>query len=59
MEREFSQQIFKKYSDKKFNDKPSSGGQVLPCRQTDVTKQIVAFCNFANASKKHKDILLH
>jgi hypothetical protein len=28
-------------------------------RQTDMTKQIVAFGNFANALKKQKDILLH
>jgi len=55
MKLEFSQQIFKKCSNIKFLENPSSGSLFVPCRQTDrqtdMTKLIVAFCNFANASK--------
>jgi hypothetical protein len=57
---EISLQIFKKNSNIKFNENPSSGSLVVPFRrtdgqtdrQTDMTKQIVAFRNFANAHKK-------
>ena len=45
-------QIFKKYYDIEFNN-PSSGGRVVLCGRTDVTKQAVAFCNFSKALKKH------
>jgi hypothetical protein len=48
----FSRQIFKKYSNIKFHENPSSGSRVVPCGQTDRTKLIVAFRNFANAPKK-------
>jgi hypothetical protein len=35
MKLEFSPQIFKKYSNIKFHETPSSENQVVPCRQTD------------------------
>jgi len=31
----------------------------LSNRQTDMMKQTVVFCNFANTPQKQKDILLH
>jgi hypothetical protein len=34
-----------------FHENPSSGRRVVPCEQTDMTKLIVAFRNFANAPK--------
>jgi hypothetical protein len=53
MKIEFSWQIFEKYSNFKFNENPSDGSLVVPCGQTDTdtTKLIVAFRNFANAPK--------
>jgi hypothetical protein len=55
MKLKFSQQIFKKYSNSKFHENPSSGSQVIPCAQmdgqADMTKVVVAFHNFANAPK--------
>jgi hypothetical protein len=48
MKLEFSQQIFKKYSNIKFYETPSSGSSVVPCRQTGITKPKDIFCNFAN-----------
>ena len=33
----------------KLYQNPSSGSRVVPCEQTDMTKLIIAFCNFANA----------
>ena len=52
MKFEFSQQIFEKDSYIKFHQ---NGSRVVPCgqteRQTDMTKLIVAFHNFANAPK--------
>jgi hypothetical protein len=55
MQLQFSQQIFEKYSNIKFHKNPSSGSQVVPCGWTDgradMTKLVVAFCNFANAPK--------
>jgi len=48
---EFSVQIFEKYSDIKFYEDPSSGSRVVPCGRTDMTKLIVAFCNYTNAPK--------
>jgi len=62
MELEFSQQFFEKYSNIKFHENPSSGSRVVPCgqrdgrRRTDMTKLIVASCNFANAHNKNKII---
>jgi len=35
MELEFSQQIFEKSSNIKFNENPSSGSRVVPCGRTD------------------------
>ena len=49
MKLEFSRQIFEKVSNIKFHQNPSSGSQVIPYGQTDMTKLIVAFRNFANA----------
>ena len=58
MKFEFSEQIFEKVSNIKFHQNPTSGSRVVPCvqtdRQTDMTKLIVAFCNFVNAPKKVK-----
>jgi len=52
---EFSRQILEKYSNIKFRENPSSGNRVFLCgqteRQTDMTKLIVAFRNFTNATK--------
>ena len=42
---EFSRQIFEKYLNTKFNKNPSSESQVVACKQTDMTKLIVGFCN--------------
>ena len=50
MKLEFSQLIFKKYSNK-FHENPSSGSQVVPCRRTDMMKQIVTFRNSVNVPK--------
>jgi len=56
MKLEFSQRTFKKYSNTKFHENPSSGSQVLPCGQTDehtdMTNLTVAFHKFANVPKK-------
>jgi hypothetical protein len=55
MKVECSQQIFKTYSNLKFNENSSSGNRVIPFGrtdgQTDMTKLRVAFRNFANAHK--------
>jgi hypothetical protein len=52
---EFSQQIFKKFSNIKFYEDPSSESQIVPCEQvggqTDVMKLTVTFRSFANAPK--------
>jgi len=47
----------------KFHENPSSGSRVVSCgrtdrqtdsyKRTDITKLIVAFCKFANASINH------
>jgi hypothetical protein len=55
MKPEFSRQIFEKSSSITFHENPSSGSRVVPFGRTDgrtdMTKLIVAFCNFANAPK--------
>jgi hypothetical protein len=52
---EFSRQIFEKYSNIKFHENPSCGSRVIPCGrtdgQTDMTKLMVVFRNFANSPK--------
>ena len=52
MKFECSRQIFEKVSNIKFHQNPCSGSRVHPSGQTDMTKLIVAFRNFANAPKK-------
>jgi hypothetical protein len=53
MKREFSRQIFEKYSNIKLREIPSSVSRVVPFIQVDgridMTKLIVAFRNFAKA----------
>jgi hypothetical protein len=56
MKVEFARQIFEKYSDISFQERPSSGSRVDPCRQTDGRTDTwwsywVAFHNFANPPK--------
>ena len=52
---EFSRQIFEKVSNIKFNQNSFSGSRVISCEQinerTDMTKLMVAFCNFGQANK--------
>jgi hypothetical protein len=45
---EFPRQIFEKVSNTKYYQNPSNGSRVVPCGQTDTTKQIVAFSNFCD-----------
>ena len=47
----FSRQIFERRSNIKFHQNRCSGSRVVLCGQTDRTKPIVAFRNFANAPK--------
>jgi len=54
MKLEFSRKIFEKFSNIKFHENPSSGSWVVPSGRTDMTKLIVAFCNFANAPNNLK-----
>jgi len=42
---------FRKKSNIKFHENPSSGSRVVPCGRMDMTKLIVAFCNFAKTPK--------
>jgi len=55
MKLEFSGQIFKKYSNIKFNENLSIGSRVVLRGhldgQTDMTKLVAAFCNFVKARK--------
>ena len=51
-ETEFSGLVFEKSSNIKFRENPFSGSRVIPYGRTDMTKLIVAYRNFANASKK-------
>ena len=49
----FPEQIFKKKSSNiKFHAIPTSNSRAVPCEETDMTKSVVAFRNFANAHKK-------
>ena len=60
MKLEFSRQILKKYANIKFHKNPYHGSRVVLWGQTDrridgqteVTKLILAFRSFANASKR-------
>ena len=54
---EFSRQMFEKVPSIKFHQNPSSGSRVVPCGQKDMTKQVVAFRNFANAPKTLQHVL--
>jgi len=51
MKREFSQQFFEKYSNIKFHHSPARAELFHADGRTDMTNLIVAFRNFANASK--------
>jgi hypothetical protein len=51
MKPEFSQHIFEKSSDIIFHENQSIGIRVVPYGQTDMTKLIITFRNFANAPK--------
>ena len=43
---------FRKVTNSTFHQNPSIGSRVVACGQTDVTKLIVAFRNFAKPPKK-------
>jgi hypothetical protein len=51
MKHELSGQIFEKYSNIKLHENLFSGGRVVPCGRTDMTKLIDAFRNFSKAPK--------
>jgi len=57
MSREFSRQIFKKYSRVNFLANPSNGSRVFHEDRlgTVMTKLIVALSNFANAPKNERN----
>jgi hypothetical protein len=55
MELELYRPILEKYSNIKFHENLSSGNGVVPWRQRDVPKLMVAFSNFANAPKNDDD----
>ena len=48
---------FRKYSNITFNENWFSGSRVVPCRQTDMTKRIAAFRNFANVHNKRQRMM--
>jgi hypothetical protein len=48
MKFELSPPIFKKSTNIKIHENPSSGSQVVSHRCTDMVKLIVTVCNFAN-----------
>ena len=51
MKLKVAEQTFGKYSNIKFRENPSSGRRVVPCGETDMTKVIVNFHNYAKAPK--------
>jgi hypothetical protein len=55
MKSEFSRQTFEKYSNIIFHENPFSGSPAVPYgrtdRRTDMMMLIVAYCNFAKATK--------
>jgi hypothetical protein len=55
MKVEHSQQIYKQYSNIKFNENPSSASRVFPCGKTagltDMTELIIAFYKRARGSE--------
>lgn len=51
MELEICRQIFEKCPRIKLHKSLSSGGAVVPCARTDLTKLTVAFRDFADATK--------
>jgi hypothetical protein len=53
MKLEFSGQIFKRYSNIKLHEYPSSDSQVVACGRAEL-KIIVAFRNFTNALLKNE-----
>jgi hypothetical protein len=55
MNLKFSQQVFKKSSNIKFHENPSSGSWIAPRGQTNTKQLIDTFRNFANTPKN--DIL--
>jgi hypothetical protein len=66
MKLEFSRHIFEKHSNTKFHENPSSGSRVVPYGradgridgQTEMTKLIIVFRNFANTPKNDNCALL-
>ena len=48
---------FRKILQIKFHESPSIGSRVVPCGQTDMTKLIVAFLNFANTPKSYHSVI--
>jgi len=54
MKIEVSQLTFEKYSNIKFHENPTSGRRVVSFGQTDMTRLLVTFRNFANAPKTRR-----
>ena len=59
MKTECPLKIFQKYSNIKFHEKSSSGNRLVPCGQPDMTKLVVALCNFANEPNTNKTADIH
>jgi hypothetical protein len=49
--------FFEEHSNLKFHENPSSGIRIVPCGQADMTKLIVAFRIFSNASREYTTLL--
>jgi hypothetical protein len=63
MKHEFSRQSLDKYSDITFHESRPVGAELFHVDgqadiQTSMTKLVVAFCNFVNASKKQLEFVL-